>query len=143
MKRVVGIIALVIIALLIVLVAVNMKGKVGTTVSDKNVTDIYENEFDFVVTEVTSKSLKYSITNNSEKDISYGADFEIEKYVDNIWQEYNIVIDFVEVANVLKEGKSSEEEIVFANYYGNLAKGKYRLLKYINGKLVSAEFDVR
>ncbi len=142
MKKSVGIITLVIIAILIILVLVTMKGKLDMSPSNVEVVDIYEDEINFFVHDLTDKSLKYTIVNNMDRGIIYDESYTIEKYVDGIWKSYNIAVDFIEIANIISPSKKETREIIFKTTYGSLGKGKFRLIKQIDGKYISAEFEI-
>ncbi len=142
MKKVLVIIALVLIIALIAIVSVNMKDDIGFSLSQDEDIKVQE-DIEFYISEANNKTLKFVIENNSSKSIVYGADYEIQKSIDGLWNKYNLVIDFIEIAYMLDSGKTAEEEIVFATVYGNLGKGKYRLIKYINNQRMSAEFEIK
>ena len=140
MKRILSIIVVIVLTVFLGIVVYNFAFNKKMTKSDIQVIENDKN-IDFNVVSSNYKSLKFKITNNSNYDAIYDAYFEIEKNVNGVWQKYDISVDFIEVIYTLKAGESAEENLVFSNIY-SLGKGKYRLLKYVNSKIVSAEFEL-
>ena len=92
------------------------------------------NSFDGVDLEVSGVSptgLKYSLKNNGGSVIDSGTeyDFTVQSYGENGWE--NVPGEWaVDSAAVLTEpGKSFDAEIDWSGFYGELPKGKYRLVK--------------
>ena len=140
MKRILSIIVIVVLTIFLGIVIYNFACGMKMTKSDNQVIENDKN-IDFIIVSSDYKSLKYRIVNNSDFDAIYDAYFEIEKNVNGVWQKYEVALDFIEVIYTLKSGESAEEDVVYSNIY-SLGKGKYRLIKYVNSKIVSAEFEL-
>lgn len=90
--------------------------------------------------DVTNKSLKYTIINNTGKTITTTNLFIIEHYKNNTWYQYDIDLKFNEDA--IEIDKTYQEELGFKNHYGRLPKGTYRLIKIVNNYKISCEFNI-
>ena len=141
MKKGFLIVSVIILLSLIIVILFNLKDSIS--MSDSNNISEKVDSIEFFVTNSTPKLLKYKIVNNSSYDVIFGEEYSIEKNIDGVWKSYNIAIDFIEIANILKPKELVEREIVFATTYGNLDKGEYRLLKRIDGKLLEAKFEIK
>lgn len=97
--------------------------------------EIYESEEDqFILT----------VYNNSQNEVTYGVAFTVEKLADNEWYvvEPEEEIAFIMIAHILESGEEAEEEINM-EYYEPFDPGHYRIIREIEGEVMSAEFQVR
>ena len=141
MKKVLGIIVITLLVILIIIVSANMKKDMTLSLAQNE--DIKKSEnIEFYISYADSKSVKYVIENNTKEDIIYGAEYKLQKYIDGQWNQYNVMIDFIEIAYIVKPNEKYEDEIVLATIFGELDKGKYRIIKKINDYKMSAEFEI-
>lgn len=84
-------------------------------------------------TTLTTKGAKFTLSNNSDDEYTYGADYRIDKKVDNEWKELETEgtsawnsIGYISKANI-----SNEVNIDWTIGYGELKTGKYRLVKKV------------
>lgn len=94
---------------------------------------------------LTRRGALIVITNNSDKNCSYGEDYSLERNILGKWtkmrtKEKDIWFDLVEYQ--VEPGESREYEVIWDYMYGRLGKGKYRLIKEINNKRVAVEFNI-
>lgn len=97
--------------------------------------EIYESEEDrFLLT----------VHNNSQNEVTYGVAFTVEKLNDNNWYvlEPDEEIAFIMIAHILASGEEAEEEI-HLDYYEPINPGHYRIVREIEGEVLTAEFQVR
>ena len=124
-------------------------------------TGILAQNVDIKVLAVTPTSLKVRLTNNGDEDISFGDDYEgIEVYDEatDTWMEcqkqYEIACH--DILHLVKSGDKQnwfDWYVDWANVYGSLGAGHYRLLKNISlgnidggdqyVKPIQIEFDIR
>ena len=124
-------------------------------------TGILAQNVDIKVLAVTPTSLKVRLTNNGDDDISFGDDYEgIEVYDEatDTWMEcqkqYEIACH--DILHLVKSGDKQnwfDWYVDWANVYGSLGAGHYRLQKNISignidggdqyVQLIQIEFDVR
>ena len=111
---------------------------------DKNITGITENclnkEYSFTDVSLslkpdtlTSKGATFVIKNNSNEPYLYGADYKIEIKKDGQWQDIELKEPLVwnSLAYKLIGRGQQEINIDFSYGYGELSKGKYRLVKKV------------
>lgn len=133
----------------------------GTEKNTSASTGILAQNVDIKVLAVTPTSLKVRLTNNGDDDISFGDDYEgIEVYDEatDTWMEckkqYEIACH--DILHLVKSGDKQnwfDWYVDWANVYGSLEAGHYRLLKNISiGNIdggdqyvqsIQIEFDVR
>ncbi len=133
----------------------------GTEKNTSASTGILAQNVNIKVLEVTPTSLKVRLTNNGDEDISFGDDYEgIEVYDEatDTWMEcqkqYEIACH--DILHLVKSGDKQnwfDWYVDWANVYGSLEAGHYRLLKNISiGNIdggdqyvqsIQIEFDVR
>ena len=84
---------------------------------------------------LSNVSLTMIMENNSNKDLSYGNPYSIEKYENGYWKSAPIINDlfFTLPAFGLKKGESKELSINWEYGYGKL-QGKYRIVKSFSYK---------
>ena len=139
----------------------NSQDSVSTEENTSASTGILAQNGDIKVLAVTPTSLKVRLTNNGDDDISFGDDYEgIEVYDEatDTWMEckkqYEIACH--DILHLVKSGDKQnwfDWYVDWANVYGSLEAGHYRLLKNISiGNIdggdqyvqsIQIEFDVR
>lgn len=90
--------------------------------------------------------INIGIYNNTNKILSYGEYFLIEKLEDNQWIElpFGRNVSFNDLAYTLAIGANSEEKCKLTSLkdFDNLTPGKYRVVKKINKEIMYAEFEL-
>lgn len=133
----------------------------GTEKNTSASTGILAQNVDIKVLAVTPTSLKVRLTNNGDEDISFGDDYEgIEVYDEatDTWMECKKQYE-IACHDILHFVKSGDKQnwfdwyVDWANVYGSLGAGHYRLLKNISignidggdqyVKPIQIEFDIR
>ncbi|WP_091529530.1 immunoglobulin-like domain-containing protein [Alkalibacterium subtropicum] len=81
--------------------------------------------------------------NESEDEISYGVAFSLEKERDGEWYvvEPNEEMAFIMIVHSLDPGEEAQEELSM-EYYEPLETGDYRVVREIEGEVLTAEFAV-
>ena len=139
----------------------NSQDSVSTEENTSASTGILAQNVDIKVLAVTPTSLKVRLTNNGDDDISFGDDYEgIEVYDEatDTWMECQKQYE-IACHDILHFVKSGDKQnwfdwyVDWANVYGSLEAGHYRLLKNISiGNIdggdqyvqsIQIEFDVR
>ncbi len=139
----------------------NSQDSEGTEENTSASTGILVQNVDIKVLEVTPTSLKVRLTNNGDDDISFGDDYEgIEVYDEatDTWMECQKQYE-IACHDILHFVKSGDKQnwfdwyVDWANVYGSLGAGHYRLQKNISignidggdqyVQLIQIEFDVR
>ena len=133
----------------------------GTEEDASASTGMLAQNVDIKVLEVTPTSLKVRLTNNGDEDISFGDDYEgIEVYDEttDTWKECQKQYEIAcyDILHFVKSGDKKnwcDWYVDWANVYGSLGAGHYRLQKNIfigniDGgdqyvQLIQIEFDVR
>ena len=139
----------------------NRQDSVSTEENTSASTGILAQNVDIKVLAVTPTSLKVRLTNNGDDDISFGDDYEgIEVYDEatDTWMECQKQYE-IACHDILHFVKSGDKQnwfdwyVDWANVYGSLGAGHYRLQKNISignidggdqyVQLIQIEFDVR
>lgn len=139
----------------------NSQDSVSTEENISASTGILAQNVDIKVLAVTPTSLKVRLTNNGDDDISFGDDYEgIEVYDEatDTWMECQKQYE-IACHDILHFVKSGDKQnwfdwyVDWANVYGSLGAGHYRLQKNISignidggdqyVQLIQIEFDVR
>ncbi len=139
----------------------NSQDSVSTEENTSASTGILAQNVDIKVLAVTPTSLKVRLTNNGDDDISFGDDYEgIEVYDEatDTWMECQKQYE-IACHDILHFVKSGDKQnwfdwyVDWANVYGSLGAGHYRLQKNISignidggdqyVQLIQIEFDVR
>lgn len=103
--------------------------KVGEK-SNVNVIDKYVT-FDLDEESLTNTSAKVNFRNNSEYTVSYGTPYELEIKEDGEWHKINVELFFTMPSMSLDPGESIDLEFNWAESYGELAVGEYRIIKNV------------
>ena len=139
----------------------NSQDSEGTEENTSASTGILVQNVDIKVLEVTPTSMNVRLTNNGDEDISFGDDYEgIEVYDEatDTWMECQKQYE-IACHDILHFVKSGDKQnwfdwyVDWANVYGSLGAGHYRLQKNISignidggdqyVQLIQIEFDVR
>lgn len=82
---------------------------------------------------ITENGAKFTISNNSNEEFTYGNDYRIEINENGIWKEAPLYaqIAWNEIAFYLKANTSNEINIDWTIGYKSLKSGKYRLVKKV------------
>ena len=139
----------------------NSQDSEGTEENTSASTGILVQNVDIKVLEVTPTSLNVRLTNNGDEDISFGDDYEgIEVYDEatDTWMECQKQYE-IACHDILHFVKSGDKQnwfdwyVDWANVYGSLEAGHYRLQKNISignidggdqyVQLIQIEFDIR
>lgn len=93
--------------------------------------------------EAEDNSFLLSVVNNSEEEITYGVAFTIEKLENEQWVmvEPEEEMAFILIAHILPPGEEAQEEL-FMEYYEPFEEGEYRVVRQIEGEVLTAEFTV-
>ncbi len=99
---------------------------------------------------ITNKSLEILITDNNEDYFGWGVDFRIQKKVNSEWKDLKYKskdVAWIEIACLPNENNQIQQTINIEEYYGELKKGTYRVVKsvYNNGyvDIYSNEFEIK
>ncbi|MER2063225.1 MAG: immunoglobulin-like domain-containing protein [Alkalibacterium sp.] len=81
--------------------------------------------------------------NESDSDISYGIAFSLEKIQDGEWYivEPDEDMVFIMIAHSLSPGEVAQDELNM-EYFEPLESGEYRVVREIEGEVLTAEFEV-
>lgn len=84
-----------------------------------------------------------TVSNQSEEEISYGIAFTVERQEDDQWVivEPEEEMSFIMIAHILGPGEEAEEELNM-QYYEPFKSGEYRVVRQIEGEVLTAEFTV-
>lgn len=90
---------------------------------------------------LTNTGATLILSNNSDKDFSYGNPYEIEVKKNNEWHKINAELDFTLPAFILLSKETKEIEIDWKYGYGKLAKGTYRIIKGIDYEYEEGKYE--
>lgn len=96
--------------------------------------------------EIGTKIIRVCIVDNMFKSIEFDEEFEIEKFEDNKWEKLGLnKYDIEEMAWLIEPYSCSHKNInlKILNDFEKLTRGKYRVLKDINGEIKTAEFELK
>lgn len=112
-----------------------------TNEGEVNLKDVYI-KAEKTVYELGIKEITLEIKNNSKQEVSYGLQYEVEKFENSKWVKVPFKEEpmFVEIAYILQPGKTNTQVISLSNLK-ELIAGKYRIVKS-NG-LWTAEFELK
>ncbi len=114
-----------------------------TPYEDVNTLEGVHLELDKDVYDAEGDTFTLTVTNHSNQEISYGVSFTVEKQVDDDWYTVEPEEDmmFIMIAHILEPDQEQEEQINM-EYYEPLSEGTYRVVRQIEGEIVTAEFEV-
>ena len=94
---------------------------------------------------VSSTGMTVVLENKTDKHISYGDPYTLEKNMDGKWFEVADILDgnygFNDIGYKLPPSRANEWEVDWQWLYGKLDKGKYRLVKYVLDFRQAGDFD--
>lgn len=84
-----------------------------------------------------------TVSNDSEEEISYGIAFTIEVEEEGEWYivEPEEEMAFILIAHMLNPGEEAEEELNM-DYYEPFEEGRYRVVRQMEGEVLTAEFSI-
>ncbi len=76
-------------------------------------------------------TLTLTIRNQSDTEYTYGVMSQIETEIDGVWYVVppKEEIMWIAIACILEPGGTNEESVTIKDFYGNLEKGHYRVVK--------------
>lgn len=128
--------------------------------NDYNLTDFYNQikssgypiELKVDENSITSKGAKFIITNTFDEEYHYGANYRIDKKINNEWKEVETKYPLAwnEIAYILRANSSNEINIDWSIGYGELETGEYRVAKKVfkttdakDNREIYAEFEIK
>ena len=98
---------------------------------------------------VTSSGVTIVVTDKNKNPYGWGKSYKLQQKIVDEW--YNVapqtVVSFEEIAYVLDEDGQFKQDIDWTRFYGNLGKGKFRIVKdtYDDGYIYfySNEFEIK
>lgn len=97
---------------------------------------------------VTATGITYTISNQSETDLSYGRDYSLQQEKDGKWYQIEPKGEVAVTLELLwiPAGNTDTEEIGWEDAYGKLPAGNYRILKSFSdnekGYYLAGEFHI-
>lgn len=111
--------------------------------------DINKVKIEVLKNTVTNTYAEILITDNNENNGGWGKSYRIQKKENNKWIDLKPIqnLGFKEIAFLLDENNQLKQKIDWKEFYGELDKGTYRIVKpiYNNGyiDLYSDEFEIK
>ena len=98
------------------------------------------------VTKLKGSTLTVTITNNTNKEIEAGDDYRIEYFdeTERSWEDLDLIVDnaaFNAIAYTVPKDKPLKLEIDYSWFYGELAPGRYRVVKTIVDFRATGDYD--
>ena len=97
------------------------------------------------ITDISSSGASITIKDTNEDPYVYGQWYKIEKEVNGKWYEVETNrknYGFTEEGHIVGENDELNFHIDWKWLYGELPTGQYRLLKQVDNKYISVEFDI-
>lgn len=84
-----------------------------------------------------------TVSNDSEEEISYGIAFTVEVEEEGEWYivEPEEEMAFILIAHMLNPDEEAEEELNM-DYYEPFEEGRYRVVRQMEGEVLTAEFSI-
>lgn len=105
-----------------------------------------EIRFEVKADTITARGATINIVNNSDYDISFGEDYVIQKYERGNWKSIDTaseVNDWNDMLYIVESGNPAEIRVYWADKYGELEGGSYRIGKtIIDNYNLSTSYDV-
>lgn len=99
---------------------------------------------------ISNTYVEILITDNNEDKYGWGVDFRVQEKVDGKWRDLEYISDdvsWIAIAYFISEGNQMTLEVDIEEYYGELDKGIYRIVKsvYDDGDvdIYSNEFEIK
>ena len=94
---------------------------------------------------ITSRGINMSIVNNSVNDVAFGDYYSIEKLNGGMWKKLNYITaetpDWNDMTYVIETGSRADFNFYWADMYGELEPGEYRMVKLYIDSSNSAEIN--
>lgn len=128
---------IIVVSLLIIItigVLISLKPNSNTPLGEKSNIEITNEDVLLSIKQdtLTSTGVTIILENTSDNDITYGSDYEIEKYENNAWYKIDVELYFTSRAFNLASNDSVELNLSWKSSYGKLKPGKYRIIKNYN-----------
>lgn len=95
---------------------------------------------------LTKTSATIIITDTTNKDNTYGTYYRIDKFENNNWKVLDIIFKgnyaWTSIGYLVDKDNKLEMDINWKRLYGELDKGTYRIVKEVNNKYFSVEFQI-
>lgn len=132
---------IVLISLVLLLGVTGCGNKNNFDIGEKSTVEVVDKYVTFEIDDetLTNESATVVFRNNSEYNVSYGTPYELEIKKDGKWHEINVELFFTMPLMSLKPGESIDLEFNWAESYGELAKGEYRIIKNVTVESTSPE----
>lgn len=137
----------------ILLLGVTGCGKNNFDIGEESDVEVVDKYVSFEIDDetLTETSTTVVFRNNSEYTVSYGTPYELEMKKNGKWHKINVSLFFNLPLMSLNSGESTNLEFNWAESYGELAKGEYRIIKKITVEIpnqpesfyVSSEFTIK
>ena len=126
---------------LFLLLGVTGCGKNNFDIGEKSKVEVVDKYVTFEIDDetLTNESVTVVFRNNSEYTVSYGTPYELEIKEDGEWHKINVELFFTMPLMSLEPGESIDLEFNWAESYGELAKGEYRIIKSVTVESTSPE----
>lgn len=100
--------------------------------------------FDHEVYDKSMSAITYYISNESGKDIEFGAEYTIERFEAGAWRTLPVIDNLAwnAVAYILPSGAVRGDTFSFSVYDCEITDGRYRIVKQVGEKLLCAEFSL-
>ena len=138
MKRRLIVLGLIIVILIALVIAFLINKSDGDVPSD--ITMIIESDT------LTNISATVEITDESGMDNTYNEWFRIDEYVNGQWQELEVIADdeviWRDIGYKISDKNTLHLDVFWEEIYGELDKGKYRVVKEVNDEYIMAEFSI-
>ena len=142
---------LIVLISLVLLFGVTGCGKNNFDIGEKSTVEVVDKYVTFEIDDetLTNESATVVFRNDSEYTVSYGTPYELEIKEDGEWHKINVELFFTMPLMSLEPGESIDLEFNWAESYGKLAKGEYRIIKSVTVEsdnpesfYVAAEFTI-
>lgn len=99
---------------------------------------------------ITKEKAEILITDNNEDHYGWGVEFKVQKKINGEWKDLEYISDdltWTDIAYSLNENNQLTQKLNIAEYYGELEKGTYRIVKPVYDKgyidIYSNEFEIK
>ena len=95
---------------------------------------------------LTNTSATIIITDTTNNENVYGSYYRIDKYEFDKWNELDIIYEdnyaWISIGYLVDKDNKLEMDMNWLELYGELDKGTYRIVKEVNNKYFSVEFQI-
>lgn len=99
---------------------------------------------------ITNKSLEILIIDNNKEHYGWGVEFRVQEKKNGVWQDLKYLsndLSWTSIAYELGEDNQLTQKLNIEEYYGELSKGVYRIIKPVYDKvyidIYSNEFEIK